>query len=243
MLSERVFINVVNKCIGDDVTRKQHFPRLVVFFGPDSAGKSTQARLFVAYLRSHKYRSKRIWIRGRHTLAFVLANIFVRLGYYQIAEPTPGTKTKLFDPHLLPKLKALWGLIEFVSVLPLIFLKVYLPRFLGYIVVAERYTIDTIVYLAYWLGSDFLQGRLTKILLSFIPQDSLLIHLNAKTQILLRRIRNDIVTRDFLVFQQQVYLELAKKLDAVTIDTSKHSVEDTFHSIVELFSIKGKNHG
>lgn len=178
------------------------------------------------------------WIRGTHTLAFVLANIFVKLGYYQIAEPSPGTKMKLFDPRLLPKLKTLWGLIEFISVLPWILLKVYLPMFLGYIIVAERYTVDTVVYLAYWLGPDFLQGFLTKVLLGFIPQSSVLIHLNAETQVLLTRIRDDIITRDFLVFQQQVYPMLSKKLGAVAIDTSKLGVKETFRSILELLSVE-----
>lgn len=177
-------------------------------------------------------------MRGRHSLAFILSSLFTRLGYYQSVKLSTGATHKVFNPQLLPKLKRVWCFIEFISVLPWIFLKVYLPRFLGYTVVAERYVVDTVVYLAYWLGHGLLQGFLAKVLLSFIPRDSVLIHLDSEAQILSERIQNDIVTEDFLAYQQKVYPLLAKKLGAVTINTSNFSIIETFQHILEVINVE-----
>jgi len=216
---------------------KQHIPRVVVFFGADGVGKSTQAQLLIRYLRSQKCRPLRVWIRGRHSIAFVLSNFFVRLGYYRTVTVPSGVVYRIFDPHLLPKLSHVWGFIEFVSLLPWIILKVYLPKTLGYTVVAERYVVDTVVYLSYWLGYDFLQSFLARILLNFIPEGSVLIHLDAETQLLvgrLKRIRYDIATQDYIVFQRRVYRMLNKMLKATTIDTSKCNEREVFQRIVKV---------
>ena len=220
-----------------NLTTESCFPTLIAFFGPDGAGKSTQARMLVNYLRSHgRLRVRLVWIRGRHTLAFVIANFLIKLGYYRSFAVSDGTQFKVFDPQSLPRIKGLWGFIEFVSVLPWILLKVYLPRFLGFTVVAERYVIDTVAYLGYWLGEDFLQSFWARSLISFIPRNSKLIFLDGDTQDLLKRIRNDYVRRDFLVFQRRVYHCFAKVLGATVVNTSESNVEEAFRSIIASLS-------
>jgi len=218
------------------VTSARHFPSVIIFFGPDGAGKTTQAKLLMKYLKAHGYRPWWTWIRGRHSLAFVLANLFTKIGYYQTVEAAPGKKHKIFDPRLLPNLRSLWGIIEFVSVLPWIFLRVYGPKFLGYTIVAERYVVDTVAYLGYWLGQDFLESFIAKALLRFIPKGSLMIHLYGETDTLLKRIFDDDVTLDFIEFQQRVYPMLARSLGAVSINTSKLDVNATFKQILEVLS-------
>lgn len=204
-----------------------------MFFGPDGAGKSTQVRLLIGYLKSHKFRTHVAWMRGRHSLAFILANFFTKLGYYRAVKSPSGAVYRVFDPNLMPKLRRLWGFIEFASVLPWIIQRVYLPRALGYTVVAERYVVDTVVYLGYWLGRDFLRGFLAKVLLVFIPRGSMLIHMDAETKVLLERRPNDIVTQDYIVFQRRVYRMFAEMLEAVTISTSTRSVEQNFQHIIK----------
>ena len=204
----------------------------MIFFGPDGAGKSTQAQRVMKYLSSQGCRTWRTWIRGRHSLAFFLANFLAEFGYCQIVDVS-GEKRKVFDPRLLPRLALLWGAVEFVSVLPWIFLRVYLPRFLSYTVVAERYVVDTVVYLGYWLGYGYLTSFSAKVLLRFIPEDSVIIHLYAETDTLLKRSFDDEVTQDFIEFQQDIYHKMAKRLDAISINTSKSSVEKTSQKILD----------
>ena len=112
-------------------------------------------------------------------------------------------------------------------------MRVYLPKLVGYTIVAERFVVDTLVYLGYWLGQDFLKGYLAKVLLKFIPQGSTIIYVYAETERLLERIFDDDVTSDFIEFQQKVYPMLARSLGAVTINTSKLDVNETFKRILE----------
>jgi len=215
------------------LTKENRFPKLIAFFGPDGAGKTTQTRLLVNYLRSNrKLRVRWVWIRGRHTFAFVIASFLIKMGYYRGFDVQEETQFKVFDPQSLPKIKGLWGAIEFGSVLPWIILKVYLPKLLGYTVVAERYVIDTIAYLGYWLGEDFLKSFWARALLSFIPRNSKLIFLDGDTDDLLKRLRNDYVRRDFLVFQRKVYRDFALVFDCTVVNTSKSNVEDAFQTII-----------
>jgi len=223
------------------MNRKQRYPRFIVFFGSDGAGKSTQARLLKGYLKSHGRRTRITWLRGRHSLAFVIAKFFAKLGYYRIVKVPSGVTYRVFDPGLLPRFQRFWGAIEFLSVLPWVILRTRLPRTLGYTIVAERYVVDTVAYLSYWLGHDFLRSFLAKVLLNFIPKGSVLIHLDAETQDLLerlKRIRYDIATQDYIVFQQRVYRALSKMLKATTIDTSICSEKDTFQRILKVLNAR-----
>ena len=174
-------------------------------------------------------------------MAFILNNFLMRLGYYRTERVASGLIYKIFDPSLLPKLRPIWGFIEFISVLPWIILRVYLPRIFRYTVVAERYVVDTVVYLGYWLGPDFFRSYLAKILLNFIPQGSLLIHLDAETQVLIKRLYYDTATIDFIVFQKKIYRVLAKMLGAVTIDTSRFGIKEVFQQIIKVLNIQQNN--
>src|SRR5437016_9013622 len=126
-------------------------PKLVSFFGPDGAGKSTQVRILVNRLGPAGLRVKKVWIRSPHTLAFIVSRLLFRLGLYRVAvNPFGlGAKQPLVYPQSLSK--GIWAFIETISVLPLILLRVYLPLWMGYRLVAERYVVDTIVTISYFI--------------------------------------------------------------------------------------------
>ena len=210
--------------------RKDGLPGMVIFFGPDGVGKTTQSRLVLKYLASRNRRVSFVWIRGGHTLAFVLSKLFVRLGYYQTVRTPSGSSYRVFDPRLLPKLSHLWALIEFVSVLPIILYKVYLRRILGYTIVADRYVVDTVVYLSYWLGPA--ARTVSKFLLRLVPQDAVMIHLDAETPVLKARLLDDTSPMGFVVYQRMLYRRLSASLGAATIDTTNRGIEETFKDVI-----------
>jgi len=211
-----------------------HCCKDVVFFGPDGAGKTTLAQDLVGYFRANGRRSRICWMRGRHSLAFMLAQIFTRLGYYRtIKSPDGSVSFDVFDPSLLPKIRRLWQFLEFISILPWIITRFYLPKALGYVVVSERYVVDTVVYLGYWLGEDTLLSFLSRVLLSFVPRDSFLIHMDAETSVLLQRRFDDVITEDYIVFQRKAYKTLARSLNALTIDTTSSGAEENFQRILQ----------
>jgi thymidylate kinase len=206
----------------------------IVFFGPDGAGKTTLAQLLVDYFHSNGYRSRITWMRARHSLAWLLAKFFKRYGYYRkVISPNGKKDYYIFDPTLLPKMKTLWYFFEFISILPWIITKVYLPKALGYIVVSERYVVDTVVYLGYWVGHDTMNSFLAKVLLNFISPKSVIVHMDAQTSVLLQRRPEDFINRDYITFQRNAYTEFAKSLHAIHIDTTVHTVDENFRYITK----------
>lgn len=197
--------------------------------GPDGSGKSTQARNIARMLTNRGFKVRFCWIRGPHSIASILSRFLIKLGYFRLIE-TSESSYKVFDPKLLTGLSALWGFIEFLSVLPWIITRMYLPLLFGRIVVADRYILDTIVYALYYVGPSFMTVW-GKILMCMVPKNSLLICMDADTHVLQERRRNEPLTMDYLIFQRVAYKTLAKQIDAVTIDTTNDSPTETFQDI------------
>ena len=196
-------------------------PITFVFFGPDGSGKTTQAEMLVKHLRLRGFPVKHVWIRARHSVAFLLSKLLVKLGFYKIVKDQRGFSYKIVDPSFLRRMKTTWIFIEFCSVLPFIITRVYLPRALGFTIVAERYTVDTVVHLGYYLDHDYVKSYSSKILLSLIPKKSALFWFDAETNVLFNRLSYDEATPDFLEFQRKAYRRLAAILGARLVDTGK----------------------
>lgn len=225
------------------------FPLVIAFFGPDGAGKSTQARLMTNYLRSKGFKVRKAWVRSPHTFAFLLWKLFMRLNLRRsqgdmriempsrpaapyVSEDSYGiiSPITMEPPFLNGSLsRRIWSMIEFVSVLPVLILQVYMPLFLGYIVVAERYVIDTIATVAYFVGSEeFVESRLAELLMRFIPKGMAFIFLDADYKTIVER-RGDMAgAPDYTDFHRRIYCKLAPVVNALRIDTSKLSVEQSF---------------
>lgn len=213
---------------------KDRCPRMVVFFGPDGAGKSTHARRLVRYFRSVGCSCVYVWIRGRHTFSYVVSSFLMRFGYHRVIHGADGITYKVFDPQVFPHLSRIWGAIELLSILPWIVTKIYLARLIGFTVISDRYVPDTLVYLTYWLGKDFSRSFVARVLLLFIPRSTVLFHLDAKVEVLMKRLKYDPATKAYLVFQRKLYPKLAKMLDAPTVDTSDSGIHETFRRILAI---------
>lgn len=214
---------------------KSHF---IIFFGPDGAGKTTQVKLLTSYLKSYKFRVRNEHLRVHHTIASLLSKLFIRFGYYKTTNEKIliGANTKIFVPPTFNCIFCfIWALIEFLSVVPLVIVRFYLPLALGYIVIADRFTVDTVISIAYFLNNyHFLRGFITKLLLCFIPKGAILFYLNTDLQTLLKR-RND-ETLYHIKFQRLAYNQLAKTMKFVHIDTSKHNQRETFMKVIQALS-------
>jgi hypothetical protein len=131
--------------------------------------------------------------------------------------------------------KQIWALTEFFSVLPLLFIKVILPIEQGYFIVADRYVLDTIVSIAYYLNDqDFIKHRIAGVLLKFIPQKGVLIHLDADYDALVARRGKLVEPRSFIDFQKAVYARLCQSIPSYYIDTSKLTIDETSKAIFSM---------
>lgn len=203
--------------------------KVIIFFGSDGTGKTTQANFLMRQLRLNGFKVSRAWIRGRHSVAFYLSQILLKLGYkgYFVAPYAPGGK--ILDTRTLHG-KWFWSFVEFLSVVPLIIRRMYLPLYTGRRVVAERYVVDTVVYNRFYIGTCF--DTYARILLRMIPSDSLLIHLDAPKSVVLSRRADDLVSEEFINYQLVSYRQFASKLHALSIDTSKTDIQSVSDQIL-----------
>lgn len=211
--------------------------KLVVFFGSDGSGKTTQARSLASHLQRQGFRVIVVWIRAHHSFASVLSKILVRLGYFRYVV-SYGKTRRSFVIELLPGLRGFFGLLEFISVLPWILTRVKLPLLLGYVVIAERYVVDTIVNIAYFLHDPrFLRGYAARILLAMVPKDAFLIFLDAETETIISRIekRREELDVDFIEFQRKSYASFAALLGALSINNSNIDETSTFQIMLDRY--------
>jgi len=195
-------------------------PKAIIFFGPDGSGKTTQAELLTQQLRKEGIRTKRLWLRSLHTLAFMISKVAMTImGLESVYDfRAKYSRVRAFRPF--------WYGIEFVSILPLILFRFYLPLARGHTIIAERYVIDWIASLSFVSANESLPySWLAKSALTFIPKDSLLIYIDADYEAICSRGRKE-DSFEFIEFQRRYYAKIAQKLNAVVIDTSNKTIPE-----------------
>jgi len=210
-------------------------PKLVVLYGPDGVGKSTHVEILMDILRSRGYKVRIVWLRGPHTLAFLLSKMLMKAGRKRsIVNPAGRVKTlPLIGSNRIGK--QVWAFIEFISVLPLILIKVIIPLKLGYIIVADRYVFDVIISTSFYIDDlSFVDHRLAKLLKKLIPPDSLLIHLDTDYNTLRQRRGDSVEAQVFIDFQKRGYERLSEGYETHYIDTSKLTIDETSKAILKI---------
>jgi thymidylate kinase len=224
---------------------------MVHFFGPDGAGKSTQVDILFKTMRKDNVKVKKCWVRSPHTVAFILWKLIVKIGFCRTVSNPLGALFKFPAVDRNNGLRLFWALIEFFSVLPLIIkIRTLLSR--GYTLIAERYILDTVTTIAYFISDiNFLKSRIAKLFFYFIPKNTIFVFLDSDYETIFRRragllnVKNGnpqskaygsipkgaVEPRDFIDFQRIAYRALAKHFNALEIDTSISSIEETSNAI------------
>jgi hypothetical protein len=230
----------------------KRFPKLVHFFGPDGAGKSTQVDILVGVLRERGINAQKCWVRAHHTVAFLLWRLFIRIGFCRSVLNPFGVATRIPAVDQNRFLRFFWSTVEFIGVLPHI-LRVHYSLWRGRTLVAERYILDTITTTAYFLNDiSFLRSCTSRILLFLIPHDTVFIFLDANYETIYQRrahlfrikIRHkrhrreygaipasSVEPRFFIDFQRAAYKILSRSFDTLVINTSENSIEETSMAI------------
>src|SRR5438445_8047330 len=211
--------------------------RLVSFFGPDGSGKTTQAKMLAEHLGARGVKVRLAWIRSKHTLAYLVLSAMRRC--------SPGSVVMSPGGGVM-RIKGVggrsWALLEFMSLAPLVLLRVYLPLISGRGVIAERFLVDSIVAIAYTLGdASFDTSRVARLMLAMMPRNTVLIYLDSDYgEITSRRgVYSD--PPDFVRFQREMYEKLSRRLVATRIDTGRGPAEETFKEILRVAGMEQKS--
>ena len=213
--------------------------RFIVITGMDGSGKTTLANWLYKYFISKGYKSKYVWIKSNHTFAYLLSCVLISLGRYRIFRNPKGVMQYRIITSEGMFIRKIWPFIEFISVLPLIIFKVKIPLLLGYRIVCDRYTIDTIVSVTlYTRNMNFLNSILGKILLKMIPKESTIILLDADYLTVLKR-RPDIeYTENEIKKGIRIYRTLSRKLNMFSIDVQTHTIEQVRNRVINILFTK-----
>ena len=132
----------------------------------------------------------------------------------------------------------LWYLVEFLSVKPLIILKVRIPILFGYTVIAERFIVDTIVSIAYY-GNDvmFIQSSFAQLFLRLVPKNACFIHLDSDYSTIMGRRGCEVDSSDFIEFQRLAYGLAKHSINARSLSTSSLNVAETFREIKRIVGL------
>ena len=198
--------------------------KMVYLFGSDGTGKTTHADLLAMYLERNGYRIRRATVKQHHTLSYVLLKLLTYKKPDQASINYYG-----FNYQLGKKIRTPWKIVELVSVVPAVFYRVLLPLFFGYLVICDRYLLDTLVTLSYFLKEpNFLSSRVSKVLLRLIPKRSLLVYCDADTDVILRRKKDEPLTVQLIEYYKSAYRNLSRwsGLKMVVVDTGKNSAAE-----------------
>ena len=216
--------------------------KLIVFTGIDGSGKTTIARSSVAFLRAKGYKTRYVWIKSLHTLAYVISVFFVILKGHQVIINPNKIPIRRFDPSYYANLKCCWALIELISIVPLFIVNVLLPSIFGYIVVLDRCPIDTIVTVSTRIKNPMFANGLTgKLMLSLLPKESIMFHFDANLATILKRRPEIEYSKDEIFFQMYLYRSLTGRRGAMSINTAKTSRDEVFDQILEGMKTAGLN--
>lgn len=213
--------------------------RFIIFFGPQGAGKSTLIGLMTKKLCENGRRVKKIEIMYNHLIARALYGLLIGLGQCRVYDQH-GVRGVRRD--LLRRLRLLWLGSNVISVLILVLVQVYIPLGLGYIIVAERYVLDTYVSLLW--GSRLLQDpqleRKVRQLLPFfvqlVPRDAILICLDTSYDELKERYHETgkpVEDKTYIELQRthaHIFMKLFKR--SVYIHTGEMSIRQSLEVLL-----------
>ena len=198
----------------------------ITLFGPDGSGKTTLARALRVEFRRRDLKPIVVWMRGTHTLASLIAKLLSKFATFK------GQNNHYYGISIPSCMKRLWQLIEFTSVLPIILSRFMLPSLFGYIVIAERFIPDFLVWVSLTTrDEDYLKRLEAKFMLALSMKVNVRLYVTASEAELAKR-RSGEVDREFLSRQLKLYDKMAKLVGAHKIDTTGRSVEETLNELL-----------
>jgi len=196
---------------------------LVYFFGPDGSGKSTLARLLRSYLYSHGVYAHISWFRGSHLFASVLARFLSRFSSFR------GYVNPYYGVAIPLKLRPLWLLLEFSSILPHYLLRRFLSIF--HPVVGDRGLLDFMVWIILTLNYSKFTSSLLGGFLARLAAREKNIYVRADPAVLRRRIAG--ITPSFLMKEIACYNVLAKYYASSIIDTTDKTPKEALEELLK----------
>lgn len=201
---------------------------LILLAGPDGSGKTTLAIMLKKELEKQGYKVKIIWIRGTHSIAFLLS-VFLKklLKLY-------GNQLFYHQLYIPRKIMRFWLVVELVSILPLMIWYYHLYR-LRYAIISERSLLDFAIWIVKGLGDE-------KLVMRSYAYRIILTLINRYRPIYIRAHITELINRKpyekFLIQSFYPHYEaLSKVFNLTTVDTTSHKVTQSFNYLKKIIGL------
>jgi len=206
---------------------------LIILFGPDGSGKTTLARALIRELQKSGYNVSYVKMKSHHLMLYVLLKVLQKLNYVP-----KHHSPRVIDYSLRNIFKGgkIYLLLEFLNIMlwNLLFVKPRLWR--GDVVVADRFSTDSIVSLHIISGD--IPNVYEKALLN-LCRGSIAIYVRAEPSILLSRKTDEELSEVYLQYLLALYDKIARKVAFVAkslliVDTTKLSRSQVIRIVLEF---------
>ena len=188
-----------------------------------------------------KIRAEKVWIKSLHTLAYLIYIFFTKTwGKEYIINPS-GKIVEHYTTKWMKKLGKIWFLIEFISILPWIILKVEIPS-KWKTIICDRYIPDFLATTALRTG-DLLTPWKTitgKFLLNYMKKTKIFL-LNIKIKTLLKRRPNIEYREKEIKTLIALYKTIVKDINTCTINTDKQTPKETIQIILQKLGVRNES--
>ena len=215
------------------MVNQSEIPSVIVITGVDGAGKSTIARMLKHELSLRNYDVRIVWIKSLHTLAYLIYLLFSKVKGKEYIKNPNNIVVEHYVTTWMRKLGKVWLLIEFISVLPWILLRVEVPSKFKTII-CDRYIPDFLATASLRISKPSIpwKSSIGKFLRR-LQQKYKTVLLDIEYEIVLKRRPNVEYTEEELKKLIAIYRLLVKEQEAKVINTVRNSVEETLRQVIE----------
>lgn len=191
--------------------------------GPDGSGKTSIARLYYTYLGMRGCKATVHWFRGTHLFASVIARCLSKFDIFH------GFYNPYYNISIPRRLRSLWILIEFLSIIPYVFTRRFLSMFM--IVIGDRGILDFIVWLIATLDyPDFLETIIGEFLIRWVRKETI-ICITASPRVINIRARG--LPKGFLSRELACYRVLSRYYAKCVVDTTNKTQIETLGDLIK----------
>ncbi len=215
----------------------REWPRCIHLAGADGTGKTTQARLILALLCKQGIRARYAWLRFPRLFCTPFL-IYARLRGYSHQEVVDGCRYGMWDfraswlmANVFP-----WALLLDAFLIAMV--RIYIPLWLGYTPVCDRFVVDILTDLVTGLGDLRFDERIPgRLFLALLPRDSAVAVLDLAPNIAQQRCPELKGDRS-QPLRRAVYLDIARRHGIAVIST-EDSIASTTAQLIDVMARRG----
>jgi len=211
---------------------------IISLCGVDGCGKTTQVMLLKRFLISKGIKCAYVWFRWTAFMSYPFLALCRVLGQTKAGiNPRSGTHV---SEHLFYRYDAIgktWMLLITFDLCIHYLLRVRTRIHAGFLILCDRFVLDTIVDLIHDTGDDrFLRSFLGKFLVT-LSKKSITMVLDVDEHVAFNR-KRDIPSLNYVIARRATYLKLAKALRLTIIDADRKPDDVHKRIIDEILTIK-----